>query len=114
MKQPVSLHGAVARAAAAQYELDGFWRVRELVEADGYVHAIYEDGREVTVRVPEGDSGLESAPAGSAAGHPICPRCANGRPICVDRKPTGAQFSHEETCATYVWSDTLCAACASS
>lgn len=48
----------------------------------------------------------------SASEANVCPRCANGRPICVDFKPDGSQYSHEETCARYAWADDVCDACA--
>ena len=41
----------------------------------------------------------------------VCPRCSNGRPICQDLRPDGTKYTHEETCATYDWSDDLCADC---
>lgn len=41
----------------------------------------------------------------------VCPRCSDGRPICTDRKPDGARYTHGETCATYDWADDVCAKC---
>lgn len=41
----------------------------------------------------------------------VCPRCANGRPCCADRKPSGERYSHAETCATYQWAADVCARC---
>jgi hypothetical protein len=43
----------------------------------------------------------------------ICPCCSDGRPICTDLRADGSRYSHEETCATYCWSDHLCAECES-
>lgn len=47
-KGPSVLYGAVARAAAAQHGFDKFWQVREVVETEDYVLAVYEDGMEIT------------------------------------------------------------------
>lgn len=42
----------------------------------------------------------------------VCPRCANGRPICADEKPGGGRYAHHETCSTYKWAKGVCKACA--
>lgn len=36
---------------------------------------------------------------------PLCPRCADGYPVCAD------EFTHAETCARYVWADDVCDEC---
>ena len=41
----------------------------------------------------------------------VCPRCANGLPICADLRPDGIRWTHEQTCATYDWADDVCAKC---
>ncbi len=41
----------------------------------------------------------------------VCPRCANGRPGCSDRKPDGSYYAHAETCALYEWADDVCSSC---
>lgn len=41
----------------------------------------------------------------------VCPRCANGRPTCVDLKPDGTRYTHTEACASYEWDDYLCSDC---
>lgn len=42
---------------------------------------------------------------------PLCPRCSNGLPICMDYKPDGTRYTHEETCATYNWGEVVCDRC---
>ncbi len=43
----------------------------------------------------------------------VCPMCANGRPVCSDRKADGTRYSHAATCAVYEWGDDLCVDCKS-
>lgn len=40
----------------------------------------------------------------------VCPRCANGHPVCSDHRPDGTRYPHNDTCATYRWGD-LCPPC---